>query len=130
MKKINKHTGSRFDDFYDSNIYPEKAKNKNMSEEEQTKDIIAEIRADAKRSIERLKDRIAEVNEEALLVDGHDNALAGYDIQGRAIYLVENILETLTERDGMTREEAIEFFDFNIAGAYVGEYTPIYIYKE
>jgi|TARA_R110000822_G_scaffold35865_9_gene100938 hypothetical protein len=101
-----------------------------MSEEEQTKDIIAEIRADAKRSIERLKDRIAEVNEEALLVDGHDNALAGYDIQGRAIYLVENILETLTERDGMTREEAIEFFDFNIAGAYVGEYTPIYIYKE
>jgi hypothetical protein len=101
-----------------------------MSEEEQTKDIIAEIRADAKRSIERLKDRIAEVNEEALLVDGHDNALAGYDIQGRAIYLVENILETLTERDGMTHEEAIEFFDFNIAGAYVGEYTPIYIYKE
>jgi hypothetical protein len=127
---MNKHIGSSFDDFCDSNIYPEKAKNKKMSEEEQTKDIIDEIRADAKRSIERLKDRIAEANEEALLVDGHDDALAGYDTQGRAVYLVENILETLRERDGMTHEEAVEFFDFNIAGAYVGEYTPIYIYEE
>jgi hypothetical protein len=34
------------------------------------------------------------------------------------------------QRDGMTHEEAIEFFDFNIAGAYVGEYTPIYMYEE
>jgi hypothetical protein len=26
----------------------------------------------------------------------------------------------------MTREEAYEFFDYNILGAYVGDRTPIY----
>ena len=101
-----------------------------MSEEEQMKDVIAEIRADRKRSLEELKEAIVSANEEAMLVDGHDDALAGYDTKGRAIYLVEHILGTLMERDGMSREEAIEFFDFNIAGAYVGEYTPIYMYEE
>ncbi len=30
------------------------------------------------------------------------------------------------ERDGMTDEEAIEFFEFNIKGAYMGEGTPLY----
>jgi hypothetical protein len=27
----------------------------------------------------------------------------------------------------MTYEEALEFYDFNIGSAYVGEQTPIYI---
>ena len=30
----------------------------------------------------------------------------------------------------MTELEAVEWIDFNIAGAYVGEYTPIIIYHE
>ena len=34
------------------------------------------------------------------------------------------------QRDGMTEEEAQEFFEFNIACAYVGEYTPIYMWEE
>lgn len=31
---------------------------------------------------------------------------------------------------GMTEEEALEFFDYNQAGAYVGEQTPIYKYED
>jgi len=31
-------------------------------------------------------------------------------------------------RDGMSYEEAIEYFDFNVTGAYVGEHTPMFIY--
>jgi hypothetical protein len=31
------------------------------------------------------------------------------------------------ERDGMTEEEAIEFFEFNVVGAYVGGGTPVYV---
>jgi hypothetical protein len=27
----------------------------------------------------------------------------------------------------MSREEAEEYFEFNILGAYVGEYTPVFI---
>lgn len=80
--------------------------------------------------IKDLKETIASTNEEAMLVDGHDDSLVGYDTQGRAVYLVKNIIETLMERDGMSQDEAIEFFDFNIAGAFVGEYTPIYMYEE
>ena len=99
-----------------------------MSEEK--KDVIAEIRADRNARIEHLKDEIRLANPDAMLVDGHDDALAGYDTQGRAIYFIDLIIHTLVERDNMTLEEAYEFFDFNIAGAYVGEYTPIYMYEE
>ena len=45
----------------------------------------------------------------------------------RAIYSEEKVLDVLVKRDGMTYEEAIEFFDFNIRGAYMGEQTPMYI---
>ena len=31
------------------------------------------------------------------------------------------------DRDGMSYEDAIEFFDFNMIGAWVGEFTPIFI---
>ena len=42
-------------------------------------------------------------------------------------YDTDKIIEILS-RD-MTEEEAVEYFDFNIIGAYVGERTPIYIKK-
>lgn len=32
--------------------------------------------------------------------------------------------------DGMSYEEAVEWFEFNQIGAWVGEYTPCYIHKE
>lgn len=33
----------------------------------------------------------------------------------------------MIKRDGMTYEEALEYFDFNIQCAWLGEFTPIYI---
>jgi hypothetical protein len=30
----------------------------------------------------------------------------------------------------MTDEEAIEFMEYNVIGAYVGEYTPAFIYEQ
>ena len=30
-------------------------------------------------------------------------------------------------RDGMSHEEAVEFFEFNTKGAYLGPNTPIFI---
>ena len=101
-----------------------------MSEEEKDKELYEQLRARRAKSLEELKESIVSANEEAMLVDGHDDALAGYDTQGRAIYFVDAIIGRLMQRDGMAQEEAIEFFDFNIAGAYVGEYTPIYMYEE
>ncbi len=95
-----------------------------------SKDIIKELQESKLKRQEELKSSIAEANELAMLVDGHDNALAGWSTDGKAIYRVYDIVATLMERDGMTYEEAMEYFDFNILGAYVGEYTPIYMYEE
>lgn len=38
------------------------------------------------------------------------------------------IVKALTD-DGMDHEDALEHFDFNIHGAYVGETTPLYLEK-
>lgn len=77
-----------------------------------------------------MKESCSEFNPEALFADGFDESILGVDTKGRVTYSYNKIIETLIERDGMTEEEAREFFDFNIDGAYVGEYTPIYIYEE
>jgi len=42
-------------------------------------------------------------------------------------YDTAKILDILCERDGMDDDEALEYFEFNIAGAYVGDRTPIFI---
>lgn len=31
------------------------------------------------------------------------------------------------ERDGMTHEDAMEFYEFNIVGAWMGNGTPIFM---
>mgnify|MGYP003385950771 CR=1 FL=1 len=89
-----------------------------------------ELSAKRKKCLEELKETISQHNPEALFADGHDHAIMGYATDGRVIYSVDQIICGLMQRDGMTYEEAIEFFDFNIAGAYVGEYTPIYMYED
>ena len=94
------------------------------------KDIIEELRENRAKRLAELKETIEGINPEAMFADGHDDALMGYSSDGKAIYSTDQIVQTLVERDGMTPDEAIEFFDFNIAGAYVGEYTPIYMYEE
>jgi hypothetical protein len=92
---------------------------------EQTQNLLAE-----RDRVSLLKENISEFNPEALLADGLDNALIGYSTKGNAIYSITKIIEIFIERDGMSQEEATEFFDFNVDGAYVGEYTPIYIHEE
>jgi hypothetical protein len=43
------------------------------------------------------------------------------------VYDIYKIIEIL-ESQGMEYEDALEYFDFNIAGAYMGDKTPIYIW--
>ena len=65
-----------------------------------------------------------------LLADGFEDALIGYGTHfayGVAIYSKAKCLEILMQRDGMTDEEALEFFEFNVSGAYVGENTPVFL---
>jgi hypothetical protein len=66
-----------------------------------------------------------------LLADGLDAALVGVGSRCSkpdvAVYDVEQVVEILMRRDGMTEEEAWEFFGFNIEGAWVGEQTPVWV---
>lgn len=65
-----------------------------------------------------------------LKADGFDDAIIGVDEKDmRLIYSVSKCIDIL-KKDGMNYEEAIEFFDFNISGSYVGEKTPIWCYDE
>lgn len=41
-------------------------------------------------------------------------------------YSVEKIVEILTE-DGMSDEEAYEYYEYNILGAYMGETAPMFL---
>ena len=44
-----------------------------------------------------------------------------------AVYDVDKCIDILKETSGMTQQEALEWFEFNTLGAYVGEYTPRFI---
>lgn len=70
------------------------------------------------------------MGEELLLADGFDDAIMGLGWQFSKVAVVydrEVCLKVLRDRDGMTEDEAEEFFDFNVLGAYVGEHTPIFV---
>ena len=65
-----------------------------------------------------------------LFAEGFDEAIAGVVWDGertRVVYDTELILELLMGRSEMSYEEAVEYFDFNIAGSYMGVYTPLYL---
>ena len=60
-----------------------------------------------------------------LKADGFDEAIIGIETnEMRLIYSVSKCIQILC-RD-MNEEEAVEFFDFNIRGSYVGDKTPIW----
>jgi hypothetical protein len=61
-----------------------------------------------------------------LTADGFNDAVIGLDEQsGRLVYSVSKCIECLV-KEGMTEEDALEHFSFNISGAYVGDQTPIW----
>jgi len=80
-----------------------------------------------------LRARLAELDEDILLADGFDFAFLG--IAERcgsppvAVYDRDACIRLLVSRDGMTPEEAEEYFEYNVVGAYVGEQTPWFLTK-
>ena len=72
-----------------------------------------------------------------LKIDGHDNAIIGpafiWHNQTHTsvlVYNAETIRDNLVRQDGMSLEEAREFIEFNIEGAYMGPDTPILVWME
>ena len=42
------------------------------------------------------------------------------------LYNKNKCIDIMIKRDGMTEEEAIEFYYYNIVGAHMGDYTPCF----
>jgi len=77
------------------------------------------------------REEIQEINPEALLCDGFDEAIIGMaerpNLGPVVAYSVEKIIEIMISRDGMSYEDALEYYNYNIQCAWLGEFTPIYI---
>ena len=82
-----------------------------------------------KEEIEALKDRLSEMNPEAILWDGFDDALIGIGERcgqpALAIYSFNKMVDILILRDGMTDYEAMEYIEVNVTGGWLGPHTPI-----
>jgi hypothetical protein len=66
-------------------------------------------------------------HEELIKSDNFDDAVVGIEVNTfRLVYSIDKMIAILTK--DMSYEDAIEYLDFNVFSAYVGERTPIYIY--
>jgi len=74
--------------------------------------------------------KISDEYPDLLKADGFDEAILGV-VQRIGIeaicYDLDKVIEILMTRDGMDEEEAWEYYQFNIAGSWVGESTPVFI---
>ena len=78
-----------------------------------------------------IQELVESYDSEMLTADGFDDAIIGVSERfGRSpiiAYDKDKCIQILMDRDGMDYEEAMEFFDFNVIGAWVGEGTPEFI---
>ena len=74
------------------------------------------------------RELIAELNPEAIVWDGFDDAIIGYDMREWKIIYDEAKMADILIADGMTYEDAIDYLGFNVFSTYVGDYTPINIH--
>lgn len=76
-----------------------------------------------------INDRVEEMGESVLLMDGFDEAIVGIgqriNMPAVAIYNYDKMVSHLMTNSKMEYEEAVEYIEFNCSGAWVGEKTPI-----
>ena len=66
---------------------------------------------------------------EALFADGFDEAIMGWEASSCVVvYDYLKCMNILMERDGMAKQEAHEYMEFNVINAYVGDFTPSFVH--
>lgn len=74
--------------------------------------------------------KIKEINPEAVLWDGLDDAIIGISSDGKVVYDI-HMLESVVWRNHKTHisfDEARDWVAYNILSTYVGDFTPIHVY--
>jgi hypothetical protein len=72
-----------------------------------------------------------DLNDDVVILSGLDSAIIGitesFGGGQNLLYSKDKVIEILMTRDGMTEEEAHEYYDYNIIGLYVNESNPIFL---
>lgn len=76
---------------------------------------------------------LAENAEGALTADGFDDAIIGVAERCTqpplVVYDADKCIEILKQRLGVATDDAVEYFTFNVLGAWVGERTPLFLWR-
>jgi len=68
-----------------------------------------------------------------MFYDGLDEAILGvadrFNMSTVVAYDFDKVIDIFMKRDGMTYDEAYEYFNFNVIGGWNGEKTPLFIRK-
>ncbi len=73
-------------------------------------------------------------NYELIFADGFDDSIIGVTQPSAAnnytpqvLYDYYDCIDTLHIRDAMSWDDAVEFFEYNTLGAYIGPNTPLFV---
>ena len=81
-------------------------------------------------------DTIGEINPDAIVLEPQstfNRAIIGSDPDGRLVYSSNKIIRAFMSEDGMTEEEAIEYFEYNTLGTIQpmdNPDKPLFVYDE
>ena len=88
----------------------------------------------ANSDVRDILDFISEDNPRAITYDGLDNAIIGWTFASHDIdhsvlaYSHGEIIRIFMERDDMSYDDALEFFEYNVLGLSLGEHQPVIIF--
>ena len=74
-------------------------------------------------------DLIAKLDPNILIAVGFDDCVIGLTFRDEelvALYSADAVIDKLAK--DMPYEDAVEYFEFNIGGAYMGKKTPVFFY--
>ena len=78
-----------------------------------------------------ISELLEQVNEEALLLEPreqYDKCIVGVTYYGdKFVYDANLVIQSLITDQEMTEEEALDWFEYNVIGSYMGDGTPIFI---
>jgi hypothetical protein len=78
-----------------------------------------------------IRDSISDLYEEALFIDGFDEAIIGISrrsqMNGVVTYDYDKCVRILMERDKIDYDESVEYIEYNIIGGWHGDQTPILV---
>ena len=85
--------------------------------------------------IEQIEEYNIGLEQEVIMLEprkSFDSCVVGYDISGRVIYCRNKIIKAFM-KDGMTKDEAVEYYEYNTLGTFQGmsldRNPPIFLNK-